>query len=65
MIDRQTAPSTLEAYRTDGKFLWEINMGPNSVNQNNIEPGSSALNVGHWDGITVYDFDSDGKAEVA
>ncbi|OBT74377.1 hypothetical protein VF21_06829 [Pseudogymnoascus sp. 05NY08] len=60
-----TAPSTLEAYRSDGKFLWEINMGPNSVNQNNIEPGSSALNVGHWDGITVYDFDSDGKAEVA
>lgn len=40
-------------------------MGPNSENQNNIEPGSSALNVGHWDGITVYDFDSDGKAEVA
>ncbi|OBT92907.1 hypothetical protein VE01_08954 [Pseudogymnoascus verrucosus] len=65
VIDRQTAPSTLEAYRSDGKFLWEINMGPNSVNQNNIEPGSSALNVGHWDGITVYDFDSDGKAEVA
>ncbi|KFZ00325.1 hypothetical protein V500_01096 [Pseudogymnoascus sp. VKM F-4518 (FW-2643)] len=65
VIDRQTAPSTLEAYRSDGTFLWEINMGPNSKNQNNIEPGSSALNLGHWDGITVYDFDSDGKAEVA
>ncbi|KFY92275.1 hypothetical protein V498_05058 [Pseudogymnoascus sp. VKM F-4517 (FW-2822)] len=65
VIDRQTAPSSLEAYRSDGTFLWEVNMGPNSENQNNIEPGSSALNVGHWDGITVYDFDSDGKAEVA
>lgn len=40
-------------------------MGPNSENQDNILPGSATLNVGHWDGVTVYDFDSDGLAEVA
>ncbi|KAH7374654.1 hypothetical protein B0T11DRAFT_268963 [Plectosphaerella cucumerina] len=40
-------------------------MGPNSVNQNNISPGASANNLGHWDGVTVYDLDSDGRAEVA
>ncbi|KAH8588445.1 FG-GAP repeat family protein [Bisporella sp. PMI_857] len=65
VIDRQTSPQKLEAYRGDGTFLWDVDMGPNSVNQDNIEPGSSTLNVGHWDGVTVYDFDSDGRAEVA
>ncbi|KAH7127591.1 hypothetical protein EDB81DRAFT_907927 [Dactylonectria macrodidyma] len=65
VLDRQTSPQTLEAYRSDGTFLWEVNMGPNSENQDNIEPGSATLNVGHWDGVTVYDLDSDGHAEVA
>ena len=65
ILDRQTSPQRLEAYRSDGTFLWDIDMGPNSVNQDNIEPGSSTINVGHWDGVTVYDFDSDGRAEVA
>lgn len=65
MLDRQTVPQKLEAYRSDGKFLWEVNMGPNSQNQNNISPGSATVNVGHWDGVTVFDFDSDGYAEVA
>ncbi|KAM0421197.1 hypothetical protein ACHAPT_011089 [Fusarium lateritium] len=65
VLDRQTSPQTLEAYHGDGTFLWEVNLGPNSQNQNNIEPGSSTVNVGHWDGVTVYDFDSDGRAEVA
>ncbi|KAL9942164.1 hypothetical protein D7B24_006486 [Verticillium nonalfalfae] len=40
-------------------------MGPNSESQDNISPGSSANNLGHWDSVTVYDFDSDGRAEVA
>jgi rhamnogalacturonan endolyase len=65
VLDRQTSPQKLEAYRSDGTFLWDVDMGPNSVNQDNIEPGSSTIDVGHWDGVTVYDFDSDGKAEVA
>ncbi|MGW0520838.1 rhamnogalacturonan lyase family protein [Crossiella sp. NPDC003009] len=65
VLDRQTSPQTLEAYRRDGQFLWSVNLGPNSTNQNNIEGGSSTINVGHNDGVTVYDFDGDGRAEVA
>ncbi|MFH8895652.1 hypothetical protein ACH4HG_04500 [Streptomyces coeruleorubidus] len=65
VVDRQTSPQKLEAYSGDGDFLWEVDLGPNSLNQDNIEPGSSAIDLGHWDGVTVYDFDSDGRAEVA
>lgn len=39
-------------------------MGPISENQNTIDPRSATLYVGHWDGVTVYDIDSDGRAEV-
>ncbi|MGW0712699.1 rhamnogalacturonan lyase family protein [Streptomyces sp. NPDC002643] len=65
VIDRQTSPQSIEAYRSDGTFLWQVGLGPNSVNQDNIEPGSATIDVGNWDGVTVYDFDSDGDAEVA
>lgn len=65
VLDRQTVPQTLEAYTSTGKFLWEIQLGPGSEEQNNISPGPSTIDVGHWDGVTVYDFDSDGHAEVA
>ncbi|KAF2796024.1 polysaccharide lyase family 11 protein [Melanomma pulvis-pyrius CBS 109.77] len=65
VIDRHGTQQGLEAYRRDGKRLWKVSMGPNSENQNNIEPGSSGIDVGHWDGVTVYDLDSDGIAEVA
>ncbi|KAF9878872.1 fg-gap repeat family protein [Colletotrichum karsti] len=65
VLDRQTSPQSIEAYTGNGTFLWSVNLGPNSVNQNNIEPGSSTIDVGHWDGVTVFDFDSDGRAEVA
>jgi len=54
----------LEAYQHDGKFLWEIDLGPGSLNKNNISPGASTIDVGHWDGATVYDIDGDGYAEV-
>ncbi|KAH7389988.1 hypothetical protein BKA66DRAFT_526884 [Pyrenochaeta sp. MPI-SDFR-AT-0127] len=64
VIDRHGTQQGLEAYRSDGTFLWKVSMGPNSENQNNIEPGSSGISVGNWDGITVYDLDSDGFAEV-
>jgi hypothetical protein len=65
VLDRQTSPQKIEAYRRDGRFLWQVDMGPNSTNQNNIEGGSSTINVGHNDGVTVQDLDSDGRAEVA
>ncbi len=65
LVDRNTTnPQTLEAYKRDGTFLWSVNLGPNSSNQNNISPGSAAIDVGMWDGAAVYDLDGDGKAEV-
>ena len=36
----------------------------NSENHNNISPGASTIDVGMWDGATVYDIDCDGYAEV-
>ncbi|KAJ0425709.1 hypothetical protein BJY00DRAFT_324329 [Aspergillus carlsbadensis] len=65
VIDRINTQQSLEAYTSNGTFLWELQYGPNSENQNNIEPGSTAISVGNWDGVTVFDFDSDGFAEVA
>ncbi|MGN9911537.1 carbohydrate-binding protein [Phytohabitans sp. LJ34] len=65
VLDRQTSPQTIEAYRSNGQFLWSVDMGPNSTNQDNIEGGSSTIDIGHNDGVTVYDLDSDGRAEVA
>ena len=55
---------SLEAYSSRGKFLWSIDLGVNSENKNNISPGASTIDVGMWDGATVYDIDSDGYAEL-
>ncbi|WP_156077417.1 rhamnogalacturonan lyase family protein [Saccharothrix sp. NRRL B-16314] len=65
VLDRQTSPQKIEAYRADGRFLWQVDMGPNSTDQNNIEGGSATIDVGHNDGVTVQDLDGDGRAEVA
>ncbi len=54
----------LEAYLSDGTYLWTMDMGVNSENKNNISPGASTIDVGMWDGATVYDIDQDGSAEV-
>ncbi len=54
----------VEAYLNNGTFLWQYNCGPNSVNKNNIEPGSATLDAGHGDNWMVYDLNNDGKAEV-
>ncbi len=54
----------LEAYRRDGTFLWRVDLGPNGVNMDGIAPGSAAISNGHNDGVTVYDLDCDGQAEV-
>ena len=54
----------LEAYLNDGTYLWTMDLGANSENKNNISPGASTIDVGMWDGATVYDIDMDGRAEV-
>ena len=64
LIDRQENPQRLEAYTNTGAFMWEVNFGPNSANQDNISPGSATVDVGHNDGVTVYDLNGDGKSEV-
>jgi rhamnogalacturonan endolyase len=58
-IDPAGSPNTdgltykLEAYLSDGEFLWRKDLGPG------IEPGI------WYSPYVVYDFDGDGKAEVA
>lgn len=42
-----------EAYKQDGTFLWEINVGPNILSSGGVE-----IN------IAAFDLDEDGKAEV-
>jgi rhamnogalacturonan endolyase len=48
-----TGPVLLDAYRLDGTLLWRINLGPN------IRAGA------HYTQFLAYDFDGDGRAEVA
>jgi rhamnogalacturonan endolyase len=48
-----TGPVLLDAYRLDGTLLWRINLGKN------IRAGA------HYTQFLAYDFDGDGKAEVA
>lgn len=43
----------VEAYNSDGTFLWRIDMGPNVK-----------ICSGHNDMVTAYDMDGNGKAEV-
>jgi autotransporter-associated beta strand protein len=68
VVDRQSTLGAtnqyLQAYKRDGTFLWQMDMGYNSVNQYNIEPGASAISIGDKDNVTVYDLDGDGYAEV-
>ncbi|MGX9219347.1 rhamnogalacturonan lyase family protein [Massilia varians] len=54
----------LEAFKRDGTRLWRIGMGPGSLNTYNVKPGPATLSVGMYDGVTVYDLNGDGKAEV-
>ncbi|KQT33889.1 hypothetical protein ASG22_17475 [Chryseobacterium sp. Leaf405] len=48
----ETDPPIIQAYKMDGKFLWEINLGKN------IREGA------HYTQFLVYDLDQDGKAEI-
>jgi len=54
----------IAAYKRDGTFLWEVDFGPTSVDPSNLYPGAATIAAGQWDGVTVYDLDSDGRAEV-
>ncbi|NQU52078.1 MAG: rhamnogalacturonan lyase [Bacteroidetes bacterium] len=49
----ETSEPIFQAYKMDGTFLWEINLGKN------IRDGA------HYTQFIVYDLDSDGKAEFA
>lgn len=49
----KTGTTKLEGYKRDGTLLWRIDLGPN------IREGA------HYTPFLVYDFDGDGKAEVA
>ena len=70
LVDRHStvdggALQYLQAYKRDGSFLWQMDMGWNSTNRGNAyEPSASAISVGDKDNVTVYDLDGDGKAEV-
>jgi hypothetical protein len=66
VVDRISAEAPLiEGYSRTGEQLFRLDTGPLGVNQDNIEGGATTISNGHWDGVTVYDFDSDGRAEVA
>lgn len=56
----------LEAYLRDGTFLWSVDFGPLSLNPKGARWNNPAavISNGHNDGVTVYDLDLDGKAEV-
>lgn len=70
LMDRMSANTGgvnqfLQAYKRDGTFLWQMDMGFNSTNTANAyEPDAAAISVGDKDNVTVYDLDGDGKAEV-
>jgi rhamnogalacturonan endolyase len=67
VVDRLSSDSPkVDGYSArTGELLWRLDTGPLGVNQDNIEGGASTISNGHWDGLTVFDFDSDGFAEVA
>jgi len=54
----------VDAYKRDGTFMWRVDMGPNSTNTDLSLSGPDTISCGHADDETVYDIDSDGKAEL-
>ena len=53
-VDNDSAYAFIEAYKLDGTKLWSIDVGPNMISSGQVE-----LN------IIAYDWDRDGKAELA
>ncbi|MFM2294262.1 MAG: hypothetical protein RLZZ350_675, partial [Verrucomicrobiota bacterium] len=69
LVDRQSTTAYknqfLQAYKRDGTFLWQMDMGFLSTNTANAyEPDAATISVGDKDNVTVYDLDGDGRAEV-
>lgn len=62
-IDGTNNSEKVEAYKRDGTYLWTIDLGTD-LNFDRYEPGPTVIDMGMWDGITVYDMDGDNKAEV-
>jgi rhamnogalacturonan endolyase len=65
VVDRQAVNISqyIDAYKRDGTFMWRIDMGPNSTNTSNSNPGPANVGFGHSDNEAVFDIDSDGKGE--
>jgi len=65
VVDRQAVDISqyIDAYKRDGTFMWRIDMGPNSTNTSNSNPGPANVGFGHSDNEAVFDIDSDGKGE--
>jgi len=66
VVDRlqNNASQYVDAYHRDGRFLWRIDMGPNSTKTDLSLPGAGTIAYGHSDNEAVYDIDSDGKGEL-
>ena len=52
VIDTREAYPLVEAYKMDGTYMWTLDIGKNEANEIDVN-------------FLVYDFDGDGKAEVA
>ncbi len=50
-VKTRTSYPLIEAYRTDGTHMWTINIGPNEINEHDLN-------------ILAYDMNGDGKSEV-
>ncbi|MGN0180891.1 MAG: stalk domain-containing protein [Candidatus Ornithomonoglobus sp.] len=50
-VDTRVAYPIIEAYELDGTYLWTINIGPNEINEHDLN-------------MMVYDFNGDGKSEL-
>ena len=60
------ATQKVEAYARGGRHLWTIDLGPLSRNAKGSRwnAGAATISHGHNDGVTVFDLDLDGYAEV-
>lgn len=58
------AEQKIEAYLSNGTFLWQIDLGSGSLDHDIFRPSATTINNGHFDGVNVYDLDGDGKSEV-
>lgn len=50
-VETRTAYPIIEAYEFTGEYLWTINIGPNEINEHDLN-------------MMVYDFNGDGKSEL-